>query len=96
MLTKLFGALMLKLTRLIVAIKNAFRKKEPINKSEIPTSSKDTKAVVAAIKAARRKAIKETCQECDYCEECGFYDYEKGCVFAESDEGIPCYWEVDE
>lgn len=89
MLTKLWSALMLKLTRLIVAIKNAFRKKEPSEETEWKPDEIDTWK-------ATRMTIKETCQECDYCEECGFYDYEKGCIFAESPEGIPCYWEVDE
>lgn len=92
MLTKLFGALMLKLSRLIVAVKNAFRKKEP-------TSSEDTKAnePEAEAKTERYKAIKAVCEGCDYCEDCMYFEgFDFGCLFADDDEGIPCYWEVDE
>lgn len=90
MLTKLWSLLMLKLTRLIVAIKNAFKKHER------PSEETEANEPEAEAKTERRKAIKAVCEGRDYCEECGFYGHEKGCVFAESDEGIPCYWEVDE
>lgn len=96
MITKLWSLLMLKLSRLIVAVKNAVRKKEPINKTEIPTSSEEIaheelRKTIATLRK-RRKAI---CESHDYCEECGYYFFIK-CLFADDDEGIPCYWEVDE
>ncbi len=82
---------MLKLSRLIVKIENAFRKKEPTSLKETEANEPEAEA-----ETERRKAIKAVCESRDYCEKCGFYNYEKGCVFADDDEGIPCYWEVDE
>lgn len=92
MITKLLSLLMLKLSRLSVAVKNAFRKKEP-------TSSEETEAneTEAEAKTERRKAIKAVCEGCDYCEDCMYFDcFDFECLFADDDEGIPCYWEVDE
>ena len=89
MLTKLFGALMLKLTRLIVAIENAFRKKEP-SEEKVHLEYKE---LIAGKKEFAKKIVKAMCIACDRCEDCICYHGQ--CSVADDDEGIPCYWEVD-
>ena len=93
MISKLWGALMLKLSRLIVAIENAFHKKEPSEETTYTTPDDfDTKHADIDIAKRRKKAI---CDSHDYCEQCVFFH--GYCILAyDSDEGIPCYWEVDE
>lgn len=90
-MTKLWSLLMLKLSRIIVAIKNAFKKRKR------PSEETEDEIEDFVTEMEMRKEIKAECEACDYCEECGnYFDPEKGCVFAESDKGIPCYWEVDD
>lgn len=85
MIPKLWSLLMLNLSRIIVAVENALKKYETpierrVNKRECE---------------AGRRAVKSYCQSHDHCEGCGYYIFTK-CLFADDDEGIPCYWEVDD
>ncbi len=84
---------MLKLTRLIVAVKNAFRKKEPT--VDFAMTFDELSKALDGINASCRKNDKAICESHDYCEECNLYTAE-GCVYADDVKGIPCYWEVEE
>ncbi len=98
-MTKLWSLLMLKLTRLIVAIKNARKERKEIAdeiffNTELLALTYDSEIFGTP---ARRKKIKEICESHDYCERCELFDtFDNECLFADDDEGIPCYWEEEE
>ncbi len=77
---------MLKLSRLIVKIQNAFRRKPKAEETEATDIKAELKEIDVQLKAE--------CKSHDFCEECDRFNGK--CVLADDPRGIPCYWEVDE